>query len=55
MPLAKAVEFLVYHIEKARFVTERISDGRWTAIFGSPSQGFLRRRLRDVVGGALDS
>ncbi len=27
MPLARAVEFLLYHIEKERFVTERISDG----------------------------
>jgi hypothetical protein len=56
VPLAKAGKFLVYRIGKEAFVAEErgVTEGEPT-IFGSPLQGFLRRRLRYAVGGALDS
>jgi hypothetical protein len=56
VPLAKAGKFLVYRIGKESFVAEErvVTEGEPT-IFGSPLHGFLGRRLRYAVGGALDS
>ena len=55
VPLAKAGKLLVYRIGKEAFVAGRVATEGEPTIFGSPLQGFLRRRLRYAVGGALDS
>jgi hypothetical protein len=56
VPLAKAGRFLVYRTGKESFVAgERVVTKGEPTIFGSPLRGFLGRRLRYAVGGALDS
>ena len=56
MPLAKGGRFLVYRTENERIAMEieYVMEGEPT-IIDSPLRGFLGRRLRDSVGGMLDS